>query len=273
MPRIRYLKPSFFLDEDVATLQFWVRLLYQGLWVLADKAGRLEDRPKRIKAEIFPYDDGVDVEDGLKTLSQPKPNGVRPFIHRYEMGGERYIQIVMWEEHQSPHHTERESSIPGPDQKVSSLILPLSKIKRNNNGDGKLAQSEYGVKERLKNRSLTVKQPTKSVNDEFIEGLKANPGFKHINLDAEFAKMDAWLSLPRNKGRKKTPMFILNWLNKIEAPVEQQPTAAERIKAITESHKPPGLAEAEARKREEECAPMPKEWREMIGKLASDKSI
>jgi len=32
------------------------RLLYPGLWMLADREGRLEDRPLRIKAEILPYD-------------------------------------------------------------------------------------------------------------------------------------------------------------------------------------------------------------------------
>ena len=61
MPRIRYLKPCFFKDEDIASLPHQTRLLYQGLWVLADKEGRLEDRPKRIKAEIFPYEE-IDIE-------------------------------------------------------------------------------------------------------------------------------------------------------------------------------------------------------------------
>jgi hypothetical protein len=34
-----------------------VRLLFTGLWCLADREGRLEDRPAEIKAEIFSYDD------------------------------------------------------------------------------------------------------------------------------------------------------------------------------------------------------------------------
>ncbi|HAG51728.1 MAG TPA: hypothetical protein DCL42_10415 [Deltaproteobacteria bacterium] len=47
MGRIRYVKPDFFKDEDVAELPDKTKLLYIGLWCFADKSGRIEDRPKR----------------------------------------------------------------------------------------------------------------------------------------------------------------------------------------------------------------------------------
>jgi hypothetical protein len=111
MSRIRYLKPEFFKDEDLAGLPYEVRLFYAGLWGLADKAGRLEDRPLRLKAEIFPYDP-VDPEKCLSLLSKSKRGSGRPFIHRYTTDNQRYIQILQWDKHQKPHHTERESEIP-----------------------------------------------------------------------------------------------------------------------------------------------------------------
>ena len=54
---------------------------------------------------------------------------------------------------------------------------------------------------------------------KWVEGLKTNAAYSHINFEAELGKMDAWLSLPRNKGRQKTKRFVLNWLNKIEKPI------------------------------------------------------
>ena len=54
----------------------------------------------------------------------------------------------------------------------------------------------------------------------FIETLKANIAYKHINFEVELAKMDVWLNLPRNKGRKKTDRFILAWLNRVEASID-----------------------------------------------------
>lgn len=52
---------------------------------------------------------------------------------------------------------------------------------------------------------------------EFISSLKTNDVYKHINIDNELLKMDTWLA--QHPGRKKTPRFVLNWLNKIEAPI------------------------------------------------------
>ena len=54
MSRIRSIKPEFFLDEELAELSPLTRLLFVGLWTLADCEGRLEDRPKRIRAQLHP---------------------------------------------------------------------------------------------------------------------------------------------------------------------------------------------------------------------------
>ena len=145
MPRIRYLKPDFFKDEDLAEKEPWIRLLYAGLWTIADRQGRLEDRARRIKADIFPYDD-FDIESGLTELAKHKNSG-RPFIQRYEINNEGYIQILMWEKHQRPHHTEKASEIPPitPDGDGDG--------EGNGDGDGKLARSKL----EKSNREISVK--------------------------------------------------------------------------------------------------------------------
>lgn len=51
----------------------------------------------------------------------------------------------------------------------------------------------------------------------FIESLKKNKAYEHINIDIELDKMDAWLLA--HKGRQKTKRFVVNWLNKIEKPL------------------------------------------------------
>ncbi len=104
MPRIRYLKPEFFFDDDLAELNFECRLFFQGLWCYADKAGRLEDKPKVLKAQIMPYDN-VNADRILNKLGEK-------FISRYEIEGRKYIQINNFLKHQSPHHTEKNSIIP-----------------------------------------------------------------------------------------------------------------------------------------------------------------
>lgn len=105
MARARNIKPGFFKNPELAELPFEYRLLYIGLWVLADREGRLEDRAKRIRMEVFPADD-VDVEAGLHALAGKKQ------IVRYEVEGNAYVWIPAFLEHQHPHPKEVASAIP-----------------------------------------------------------------------------------------------------------------------------------------------------------------
>ena len=109
MARARNIKPAFFMNEVLVGLAFEYRLLFIGIWTLADREGRLEDRPVRIKMEVFPADN-VDVEAGLQALHDSG------FIQRYEVEGSRYIQVKTWAKHQNPHHREVASTIPAPAQ-------------------------------------------------------------------------------------------------------------------------------------------------------------
>lgn len=146
MARIRYLKPEFFSDEGLVELPFETRLTFAGLWCFADKEGRLEDRPKYLKAMIFPYEN-VNMEKQLILLSQEKQNGY-PFIQRYQVDDLKLIQIVKWHKHQSPHHTEKESLFPP---------APPLKDKEKDKEKEKPAQSELEVKERIFNGEIPVK--------------------------------------------------------------------------------------------------------------------
>jgi len=107
--RSRGIKPGFFKNEDLGNLQPICRILYIGLWCLADREGRLEDRPTRIKVEVLPYDE-CDVDVELSHLMNSK------FINRYEVNGGKYIEIMNFKKHQYPHVKESESFIPAPDK-------------------------------------------------------------------------------------------------------------------------------------------------------------
>lgn len=105
MARSRILKPGFFSNEDLAALSFEARLCFAGLWTLADREGRLEDRPKRIDAALFPYDQ-VDIVAILEALT------VNGFIRRYVANGVAVIDIPRFAEHQHPHQRELASQLP-----------------------------------------------------------------------------------------------------------------------------------------------------------------
>ncbi|MEK7068433.1 MAG: hypothetical protein AAB964_01320, partial [Patescibacteria group bacterium] len=134
MGRIRSIKPDFFLDADVATLDPLCRLFYQGLWLHADKAGRLRDNSLELKVRILPYDN-VDCEAFLERLAQPKTHSARkrPFIIRYENAGLRLIQIVSLLEHQIINPYTEAKSPPLPENPHAAVVRRAEK-KRSGSG-------------------------------------------------------------------------------------------------------------------------------------------
>jgi hypothetical protein len=118
MARSRNIKPSIFKNELLGEADPLLTILFQGLWCLADRDGKLEDRPKRIKAEIFPYRELPDFNGYLTVLAR------LGFIDRYEVGGTAIIKVLNFAKHQSPHKTEKGSDLP--DNPIESDSCPLT---------------------------------------------------------------------------------------------------------------------------------------------------
>ena len=103
--RARDIKPGFYKSDQLAECSMTARLLFPGLWMLADREGRLENRPRKIKAEIFPFDD-VDVAPLLVELENAG------LIRTYEVNGTALVWIPQFKRHQSPHKNEKSSELP-----------------------------------------------------------------------------------------------------------------------------------------------------------------
>lgn len=121
MARSRNIKPGLFKNEILGVADPLYTLTFQCLWLIADREGRLEDRPLRIKAEAFPYREGVDMGAILNWLQQ------EGFILRYQAANKNYIQILNFAKHQNPHKNEISSEIPAPskskvDPKISEHV-------------------------------------------------------------------------------------------------------------------------------------------------------
>lgn len=119
--RARNLKPSLFKNEDLGTGDPLYTIVFEGLWCLADREGRLEDRPLRIHAEVNPYRPSASTVQALDWLC------ARQFIRRYRVDGVAYIEVQTFKDHQNPHIREPKSGIPGPenaDQNQEDVVAP-----------------------------------------------------------------------------------------------------------------------------------------------------
>ncbi len=121
MARARNIKPAIFKNEILGEEDPLLTILFIGLWALADKDGKLEDRPKRIKVEIFPYRD-LPLFNGY--LTQLQQLG---FIERYEVCEVAVIKVINFRKHQSPHKTEKPSQLP--DRAIDSGVTVKAPLK------------------------------------------------------------------------------------------------------------------------------------------------
>lgn len=125
--RARSIKPGLFKNEILGTADPLYTIIFEGLWCLADRAGRLEDRPLRIHAEVAPYRHSESTVLALTWLHE------RGFIIRYDVGGQKFIQVVNFAEHQQPHIREAQSKIP-PVQNQGDVEAPTKAVPSTNQG-------------------------------------------------------------------------------------------------------------------------------------------
>lgn len=96
MARIRTIKPTFFRSRAVRKLSSNdVRILWIGLWPLSDDEGRMLDEPEQLVGDLWALElSAAQIETALTELHE------HGRIVRYEVGGERFMQVTNWLDHQ-----------------------------------------------------------------------------------------------------------------------------------------------------------------------------
>ena len=117
MARARNIKPAFFTNDELAEIPPLGRLLFIGLWNIADYKGCIEWREKRVKAQILPYDN-CDIKKLAINLDKSG------FIRYYSDSEKVYLKVVNFSVHQNPHKNERikGSDIPDYSDDMRQLI-------------------------------------------------------------------------------------------------------------------------------------------------------
>lgn len=239
MARVRNLAPGFFTNEQLVELPFEYRLLFAGLWTLADREGRLEDRPKRIRMALFPCDD-VDCDAGIQALHDAG------LVLRYQVDGAAYVQIVAFGKHQKPHPRETHSVIPAPQGAPKASLGTAAGEPEANLGavePGGLSDSRtLGLSEKRekKESAPSGSPPSPARGCRLPDGFpdadavgwcrSERPDLDGAVLAAKFR--DYWLGVPGQRGRKAD--WPATWRNFVRSefarspPSRASPTALER---------------------------------------------
>lgn len=97
MPRIRTIKPDFWDDKKVASLDMSARLLFIGMWNFADDDGTIYSDPVWIKNRVFPRDERLrvsDVQIWLDALAKAR------MIEPFQYNDEAFYNIRTFHSHQ-----------------------------------------------------------------------------------------------------------------------------------------------------------------------------
>lgn len=240
MPRTRSIKPGFFTNDQLAEIEPLGRLLFAGLWTQADRDGRLLDRPRKLKAELLPYDD-CDANVLLDQLAS------RGFIVRYVVDGVALIQVVTWSKHQQPHINEKPSELPAPvlstdghrpsiteapEQNGTSTVRKPEQHGANTPRSWSLVSGPCSLEPRpgepeeddapaapaaaalpeavLRLNELLTGQPGWAPSPDFLR--KVATKYPQLDLEAEAFKILSWLVSKQNRKKQDcSTRFVLNW--------------------------------------------------------------
>jgi len=128
MLRTRHIKPSITSNPDLGRMGPIAEVIFTRLWMLADREGRLEYDPARIKYEAlanYPEITAETVAEVVENLSksdmvvlyQGPSNGIRQ---------KQYLAVTNFHKHQWVHKNEKPSEIPEP-QPVKTKRISRSK--------------------------------------------------------------------------------------------------------------------------------------------------
>lgn len=119
MARKRMIDPNIWQSEDFSKLSTLGKLVFIGLFSLADDEGRGRCNPVYLKSTLFPYEEGIRSADIDKTLSEISSNMSVIF---YSCDGSSYYSLYNWNTWQKIDKPSQ-SKIPEYDSKTMQRIF------------------------------------------------------------------------------------------------------------------------------------------------------
>ena len=119
MARKRMIDPNIWQSEDFSKLSTLGKLVFIGLFSLADDEGRGRSNPVYLKSILFPYEEGIRSADIDKTLSEISSNMSVIF---YSCDGSSYYSLYNWNIWQKIDRPT-ESKIPEYDEKTMQRLF------------------------------------------------------------------------------------------------------------------------------------------------------
>jgi hypothetical protein len=213
--RIRTIKPDFWTDAKIATLSYLARLLFIGLWNVADDEGRFKSDPRILKGCLFPTDDETTVEKITGALRELSGSGR---VVLAEIDGEQYGCCPNFRKHQKINKPSK-SRLPEFTEPSGSLPVALREgyVTEEEEEKEVEVEKEVVVEKRRRGEKITWDATaqdfagiTQCDMDSWTEA------YQHVSLEHEMSKAKEWVIANPAKAKTNWRRFLTNWFSRSE---------------------------------------------------------
>ena len=154
MARKRMIDPNIWQSEDFSKLSTLGKLVFIGLFSLADDEGRGRCNPVYLKSTLFPYEEGIRSADIDKTLSEISSNMSVIF---YSCDGSSYYSLLSWNTFQKIDRPS-ESKIPEYDENTMQRLFVdnSSNVRRGVSPNKNRIEDNKNIKEKEEKRNRII---------------------------------------------------------------------------------------------------------------------
>lgn len=199
MARKRMIDPNIWQSEDFSKLSTLGKLVFIGLFSLADDEGRGRCNPVYLKSTLFPYEEGIRSADIDKTLSEISSNMSVIF---YSCDGSSYYSLYNWNIWQKIDRPSQ-SKIPDYDEKMTRLFVDNSSNTRRGVSPNKKGKEDN----KNKNKKIKEKEFVPPTIDEIQKYVLEKKLLVDYQFFYNYFTEGNWID---SKGNK-----VKNWKQKI----------------------------------------------------------
>ena len=281
MARKRMISPEFWTDDKVIELSIQERLLFIAMWNFADDEGLIANKPKQMKAQIFPIDDITHgaISEMLMSIHN---------VGLIQFGNDNtLIKIKNWTRHQKINR-------PTPSNYKFKKVITESSMSTQETLTTSIVE-DSGIEDKGKEKNISpkpIKPKTKrlvpysarvdafykelSQDQDYLEQLKE--AYPNVDIPGQIAASKMWLLSNTHKAKKNFKRFVNTWMsnqmeynkskpgNIIDVDKEEERIERERLAFTRKMEK----AEKEAATDEDRMEAL-KDWRKNKRKEAHDK--
>lgn len=213
MARKRMIDPSIWQSEDFSKLSTLAKLVFIGLFSLADDEGRGRCNPVYLKSTLFPYEEDIRSADIDKTLSEISSNMSVIF---YTCDGSSYYSLYNWNTWQKIDKPSQ-SKIPEYDEKTMSKIFDDNSTSPRRT----VAPNKKGIEKEIKGKEEKKFVPP-SLDDvkKYVEGKKLKVNAQQFY---DYFTEGKWVD-SNGKAVKNWKQKILTWNGYSEKPKQEKKT-------------------------------------------------